>query len=66
VRGCGALSQDGVRLGRDVLDLHTRHGAIMAPSAPNPKRTLIGRTAPCQRHEHAVPESAHFPLATLT
>lgn len=34
MRGRGALAQDGVGLFRDVLDLHARHGAIMAPEAP--------------------------------
>jgi hypothetical protein len=34
VRGRRTLAKHGVRLGRDVLDLHTGHGAIMAPVAP--------------------------------
>ena len=36
VRPRGPESQDGVRLGRDILDLDTGHGAILAPMAPTP------------------------------
>jgi hypothetical protein len=33
----GSLPQDPVGVFRDVFDLHTRHGAILAPLAPKCK-----------------------------
>jgi hypothetical protein len=43
VRRGGALSQDGVHIVRNVLDLHTGHGAIMALFTPKSKRATIGK-----------------------
>jgi hypothetical protein len=40
-RGC-ALAQDGMSLLGDILDLHARHGAIMALQAPIHNHTLTG------------------------
>jgi hypothetical protein len=34
MRACGSLPQDPVSLFGNVFDLHTRHGAIVAPIAP--------------------------------
>jgi hypothetical protein len=42
VRGRGALAQDSVGLFRDILDLHARHGAIMALEAPVRNQAHIG------------------------
>jgi hypothetical protein len=44
VRSGGSSAQDSVGVFRDILDLHTRHGAIMAPQAPVRNRSLIGRS----------------------
>jgi hypothetical protein len=34
MRACGPLPQDAVGVFRNILDLHTWHGAILAPIAP--------------------------------
>jgi hypothetical protein len=45
VRGGRALAQNRVGLFRDVLDLNTRHSAIMALEAPLHNRAVIGMCA---------------------
>ncbi len=42
MRGRCALAQDRVGLLRYILDLHTRHGAIMALEAPIHNYTILG------------------------
>jgi hypothetical protein len=42
VRGCGTLAQHRMGALRHILDLNTRHGAIVTPQAPNHNRPTIG------------------------
>ena len=49
MRGSCALTQDGMSLLGHILDLHTRHGAIMALEMPVRKRAVIGMSAFLQR-----------------
>ena len=48
MRSRRALAQDSVGLFRDILDLHTGHGAIMALQAPVRNHTHIGRSGRLQ------------------
>ncbi len=49
MRGSCALTQDGMSLLGHILDLHARHGAIMALEMPVRKRAVIGMSAFLQR-----------------
>jgi hypothetical protein len=52
---CGGrtLAQDSVGLFRDILDLHTGHGAIMALEAPVRNRTVTSKSL-VQASQHLV------------
>jgi hypothetical protein len=55
MRGRGALPQYGVRLLGNILDLHTRHSAILAPQAPDSNRVTFGMTV-IYGGQNALPE----------
>ncbi len=49
--GRSALAEDSMRLVRNILDLNTGHGAIMALPTPQWKRTTIGKRGRSVRGE---------------